>query len=37
MRTRTAMGERSPNYLRELERWAKPNGHFACWRECEGM
>jgi site-specific recombinase XerD len=32
MRTRTAMGERSPNYLRELERWAKPNGHFAWWR-----
>jgi hypothetical protein len=26
------MGERSPNYLRELERWAKPEGHFAWWR-----
>lgn len=32
MRDRTTMGERSPNYLRELERWAKPDGHFAWWR-----
>lgn len=26
------MGERSPTYLRELERWAKPGGHFDWWR-----
>lgn len=32
MRERTAMGERSPTYLRELERWAKPGGHFDWWR-----
>ncbi len=32
MRDRTAMGERSPSYLRELERWAKPQGHFDWWR-----
>ncbi|MHC4934504.1 MAG: hypothetical protein ACYTGV_20200 [Planctomycetota bacterium] len=32
MRERTAMGERSPNYLRELERWSKPDGHFAWWQ-----
>jgi hypothetical protein len=32
MRGRTAMGERSPSYFRELERWSKPDGHFAWWR-----
>ncbi len=31
MRDRTATGERSPNYLRELARWTKSEGHFSWW------
>jgi integrase len=29
MRRRVTAGERSPNYLRELERYAKPGGYFS--------
>lgn len=30
-RGRCEAGEISPTYLRELERWAKPGGHFSYW------
>lgn len=31
MRAQVETGERSPNTLRELERWAKPDGHWGWW------
>lgn len=31
-RARVESGERQPRTLRELDRWAKPEGHFAWWR-----
>lgn len=31
MRDKTEHGDRSPTYLRELERWARPSGHFSFW------
>ncbi|MCZ7619853.1 MAG: hypothetical protein M5U32_16700 [Myxococcota bacterium] len=31
-RREAAAGDRSPTYLRELERYARPTGHFSWWR-----
>ncbi len=32
-RREVAAGDRSPTYLRELDRYAQPNGHLSWWRE----